>query len=431
MPQVPPPLKFSASYRRYTPEIAELLMRISAALATVRAARVLPAVADELRANARVGTIHYSNLIEGNELPMVAAERAARGALTPDSKAKIELVDYVNALDLIDERVEAGTLQMTPEFLKELHGVTTRGLGRDDDAHFKPHHEGEWRDGIALVVDRITQQVLHEGPPHEEVPDRMASLFEWMHSKLETEQPFIVAGVMHYGITDIHPFADGNGRVARLFQAAVLTKAQATPGRMFSFERYYAEDRPAYYEALRSVRRRTFNMEFWLEYFLRGLAEEYERVASTVADLSQLAAGGDRDPIRLTSSQQNGLARLRLEGRREFARRDYEAAAGVSRSTAGNELRTLVQHGVLTIRGSSSATRYAFAGLGGPASGTTRPGRKPKWTDHSIEKALRVWLDGRSGWPSYDEFVLEGKRDLYAAASRNGGIARWRKIMGL
>ena len=429
--EIPPSLRFSANYRRYTPEVAGLLMRVSAALGTVRTARVLPAVADELRASARVGTIHYSNLIEGNELPMIAAERAARGALAADTRAKIELVNYVGALDLIDERVDDGTLELTPEFLKELHGVTTKSLGREDDPHFKPHHEGEWRDGVALVVDRISGQVLHEGPPPEEVEPRMRSMFEWMHNKLGTEPPFIIAGVMHYGITDVHPFADGNGRVARLFQAAVLTHAQALPGRMFSFERYYAEDRTAYYEALRSVRRRTFNMEFWLEYFLRGLAEEYERVASTVVDLGRFATGADQAPLRLTNSQQNGLTRLRLDGRREFTRRDYEAAAGVSRSGANSELQALVRHGVLNVHGRGATTTYAFADSAGPTAATTRAGRKTTWTEHAIEHELRAWLDGRSSWPPYSEFVAAGKRDLYAAASRNGGVARWRRIIGL
>ncbi|HTW13192.1 MAG TPA: Fic family protein [Solirubrobacteraceae bacterium] len=431
MDEIPSSLRFSADYRRYTPEAAGLLMRISEALGTVRAARVLPAVADELRASARVGTVHYSNLIEGNQLPMIAAEQAARGALAPDTKAKIELVNYVNALDLIDQRVDDGTLELTPGFLKELHGVTTKGLGREDDPHFKPHHEGEWRDGTAVVVDQLTHQILHEGPPAEEVEPRMRSMFEWMRGKLGTELPFIVAGVMHYGITDVHPFADGNGRAARLFQAVLLTQAQALPGRMFSFERYYAEDRTAYYDALRSVRRNTFNMEFWLEYFLSGLAEEYERVASTVVDLGQLAAGAEQAPLRLSASQQNGLTKLRLDGRREFTRRDYEPAAGVARSAAGKELQGLVRHGVLTVRGRGATTTYAFAGPAGSAATTTRAGRKVIWTEHAIEHELRAWLDGRSSWPTYQEFIAAGKRDLYAAASRNGGTARWRRIMGL
>ena len=200
------------------------------------------------------------------------------------------------ALDLIDERLADGALAITPEFLKELHGTAMRGLGRADDPHFKPHHEGSWRDGVAVVVDRITNQIMHEGPPADEVPGLCEAMFDWLQRKLASgeEPPFVLAGVIHYGITDIHPFADGNGRAARLIQTALRMARDVPPGRMFSFERYYAEDRGAYYEALRSVRRNTYNMEQWLEYFLRGLVEEYERVASTVADLSSLAAAGGR-----------------------------------------------------------------------------------------------------------------------------------------
>ena len=432
MDEIPSNLRFSANYRRYTPAAAALLMRISEALGTVRAARVLPAVADELRASARVGAVHYSNLIEGNQLPIIEAERAALGTLTADSKAKIELVNYVNALDFIDEQVDAEKLELTPLFLEQLHGIAMKGLGREDDAHFKPHHEGEWRDGVAVVVDRLTGQVLHEGPPPEEVEPRMHSMFDWLQRKLSSnsEPPFILAGVMHYGITDIHPFADGNGRAARLFQAALLTHARALPGRMFSFERYYAEDRQGYYEALRSVRLRTFNMEFWLEYFLQGLAEEYERVAATVVDLGRFATAADQ-PLRLTPSQQNGLTRLRLDGRREFTRRDYEAAAGVSRSGANSELQALVRHGVLNVRGRGATTSYVFAGPSDSTNAAVRPGRKTAWTERAIERELRTLLDGRSEWPSYSEFVSAGRRDLYAAMSRNGGVARWRRFLGL
>ena len=46
--------------------------------------------------------------------------------------------------------------------------------------------------------------------------------------------PFVIAGVLHYGITDVHPFADGNGRAARLAQTALLMRAGVLPGRMFS-----------------------------------------------------------------------------------------------------------------------------------------------------------------------------------------------------
>lgn len=426
-----PVIPFTANYRRFTPAASALLMRISTALGTIRGARVLPAVADQLRASAKAGTVHYSNLIEGNELPFIEAERATRGVLDPDSRAKIELINYVAALDLIDDRLASGSLELTPAFLKELHGTTMEGLGREDDDHFKPHHEGEWRDGTALVVDRITQRVMYEAPPPAEVPSRMEGLFEWLDRKTTADEPaFVLAGVAHYGITDIHPFADGNGRAARLFQAALLMKNEVLPGRMFSFERYYADDRERYYTALRSVRERTLNMETWLEYFLAGLAEEYERVATTVTDLSALVSPKEK-PLLLTQGQERGLATLRIEGKREFNRREYEKAAGVGRGTAQAELRGLLEHGVLVPRGSGPSTRYAFSVGRRAEAGGPRPGPKRRWTDARIERELRAFLADRDTWPTPAEFREHGHGPLYLAASRAGGITRWRTLLGL
>jgi Fic family protein len=422
---------FSAQYSRFSQDASALLMRIAAALATIKAATILPAVADQLRANARVGTIHFSTLIEGNELPVLEAERAARGELDPDSRAKIELVNYVSALDLIDRRLDAGELVPDAALLKDLHRTAMAGLGREEDPHFKPHHEGEWRDGAALVVDRVTQRVMHEGPPAEKVRAAMDAMFEWLAEKLDggREPIYVLAGVAHYGITDVHPFADGNGRAARLFQVALLMRGGVLPGRMFSFERYYADDRPAYYSALRSVRERTYNMNGWLEYFLTGLAEEYERVAAAVTDLSSLTAVG-KGPLQLSAGQEAALTALRIEGSREFTRRDYERAGRVGRATAGNDLRALIEHGVVESRGSGPASRYAFTGPGRTAAPDGR-GRPTKWTEARIETGLREFLAGRDGWPSAREFAAAGRGDLYAAASRNGGIGRWRRAVGL
>ena len=426
----PEPISFSANYRRYTPQMSDALVRISTALGVIRGARVLPAVADQLRASARVGTVHYSNLIEGNELPVIEAERATRRELNRDTKAKIELVNYVNALDLIDKRRDEGNLDLTTDFLKELHGVATQGLGRDDDPHFKPHHEGEWRDGTAVVVDRLTNQAMHVGPPHEEVPPRMAGVFEWLSTKSGTESPYIRAGVAHYGITEIHPFADGNGRAARLFQAALMMDAGVLPGRMFSFERYYAADRDAYYAALRSVRERTLNIETWLDYFLAGLVEEYERVAATVEDLSSLVKPDGAAALRLTPGQERALTALRIQGRREFTRREYQDVAGVGRSAAGDDLRELVRHSVVVPRGHGSTSRYAFSSARATG-GEARRGRPAKWTDAAIERELRAFVEGRTTWPTPTDFRNAGKGSLYAAASRKGGIGRWRQLIGL
>jgi Fic family protein len=426
-------IEFSPRYNRFPQDITGLLIRIASALGTIRGASVLPAVADQLRSSARAGTVHYSTMIEGNELPFVEAERAARGDLEPNTRAKIELVNYVAALDLIDERLASGTLELDADFLKQLHSAAMAGLGREDDSHFKPHHEGQWRDGEAVVVDRMTKQIMYQAPPPAEVSPRMLGMFEWLARKLdsESEPPYVLAGVLHYGITDVHPFADGNGRVARLFQTALLMQTNVLPGRMYSFERYYAEDQNAYYGALRSVRLRTLNMEHWLQYFLRGLAEEYERVAATVSDLASLVSGTAVGPLQLTSSQQAAISALRIQGRTEFARRDYEQAAHLGRSAANADLRRLVQHAVLRTRGSGSATRYVFSAPAARPATTERRGRPARWNETSIERELRTFIAERESWPSPKEFRDAGRGDLYAAASRAGGIARWRRTLGV
>jgi Fic family protein len=428
--RTPAVIPFHARFQRWTPVALKHLTDIHTALGTIKGARVLPAVADQLRSSALVGTVHYSNLIEGNELPLIEAERAARGQLEPDSRAKIELINYVRALDLIDLRLSEGSLELAPELLKALHEVATNDLGREDDPHFKPHHEGEWRDGPALVVDRLTQQVMHQAPPAEEVEPMMRGMFEWLEDKLTRDDypPFVIAGVLHYGITDIHPFADGNGRVARLFQVAALMHLDVLPGRMFSFDRYYAEDRPAYYRALRSVRERTLNMEQWLHYYLGGLAEEYKRVAAAIEELGELAPGGT-SRLQLTRSQERALTRLRIEGRREFTRAEYQEAAGVGRTRAIEDLQPLVHHSLLAVRGHGPSTRYSLP-VRDEAHRVAGLGRHRRWTDALIERELRAYLGTTPDWPRPAQFRADGHGDLYAAASRYGGIARWRQILG-
>jgi Fic family protein len=417
-----------ANFNRYTPEATDALARIAGARAQIDVSKIRPAVEDELRVSALAETVHYSTLIEGNELPIIEAERAARGSLDPDTKAKIELVNYVGALHYLDEQAERGGIEITPETILALHRKTTEGLGSEESPHFKPRHEGTWRDGIAQVVDRASGRVMHEGPPPEEVSDRMAGLCAWVAEREDRPVDFpppVIAGVAHYALTDIHPFADGNGRVARLLSAAILMRLGLISRRLFSFERYYAENRDAYYAALRSVRAETFNMNTWLEYFLTGLATEYERAAARIAGLQALGLGSSA-PIELNTSQERGLLQLNLASLVEFRRADYERLAEVSRSTAGRDLRALEEKRLIVRRGKGAAARYRLrSSLGGE-----RRGRKRTWTDERIESELRELWGEREDWPSVEEFRRADRLALYEAVRRYGGSRTWAERLG-
>ncbi|HET7445862.1 MAG TPA: Fic family protein [Solirubrobacterales bacterium] len=419
---------FHASFTKYTAKATNALGRVAAARAQIETSEIRPAVEDELRVSALAETVHYSTLIEGNELPIVEAERAARGSLDSDTKAKIELVDYVEALHYLDGLAEGTGIEISPETILALHKKTTNGLGSEDSPHFKPHHEGAWREGIAQVVDRATGAVMHEGAPPDEVPGRMAGLCAWITEREDRTVDFpppVIAGVVHYAVTDIHPFADGNGRVARLLSAAVLMRMGFISRRLFSFERYYAEDRDAYYAALRSVRAETLNMNTWLEYFLGGLAEEYERAAARIGELQAIGLGSNAK-IELNASQERGLLQLNFSSFVEFRRADYESIAEVSRSTAARDLRDLEEKHLVVRRGKGAAARYR---LRSPID-VERRGRKRTWTDERIEHELREIWGEREDWPSVDEFRLADSLPLYEAIRRHGGSRSWAERLG-
>lgn len=117
----------------------------------------------------------------------------------------------------------------------------------------------------------------------------------------------LVAAVAHFEIAEVHPFADYNGRTARLFATAVFYRERFLDGPLFSPERYYAEDKDAYYVALRAIKR-THHLDEWLTYFVTGLAVELERIGARARELSALTRALPL-PIQLTPGQERARRR--------------------------------------------------------------------------------------------------------------------------
>lgn len=418
-PYVTKNLYFPA-FNRYPPDVMRAFGRIERARGMIEAAHILPAQEEVLRREARVGSIHYSNLIEGNELPRVEALRAVEGELEPTDRAKLELVNYVAALDVIEDRHRTNAIRYTPEFLKQLHGVMTKGLGREE-ARFKPHHEGEWRDGKVVVADAL--HVYHVAPPAEDVPNLMADRLDWLERQSgNPDYPApILAGVAHFEIAEVHPFADYNGRVARLFAVAVFYRERFMDldRALFSPERFYAEDKDAYLDALRAIKRmRTLND--WLSYFVTGLAVEFERVAENVLELNRLTASLPL-PLQLTRNQERAIAALTVDGRRDLTIGEYAGLVDVSERTASRELNALVDAGVLRARGATRDRRFVLA-----SSSHRAGGRPTKWTEERIDRELTEFVESLGHWPKYSDFETADRLPLYAAVMRTGGLERWR-----
>lgn len=199
MPYTPP---FTITNRMLilVAEIAEKTGRIS----NYRSFEAKP----HLRRNNRIRSIHSSLAIEANSLSLdeVRGVIAGKTVLGPQREIQ-EVRNAYQAYDMIGHFDPCSIAD-----LKELHGVMTY-LTVQESGVFRSGNEGVFKGGRCIFM----------APPPHLVPDQMEALFHWMRDAAHTVHPLILSSVFHYEFVFIHPFADGNGRMARLWQTAMLT----------------------------------------------------------------------------------------------------------------------------------------------------------------------------------------------------------------
>ena len=142
-------------------------------------------------------------------------------------------------------------------------------------------------------------------PEAGDVPGFMKGLVAWIN-KASNELPIpVVAGVAHYQFETIHPFYDGNGRTGRMLTTWILYKGGYDLGKFYALEEFYAQDLRSYYGALVTHPHHNYYdgrneaaITPWLEYFLKGMAVVFERVAEQVRS-EMVEDGYDQETLTL------------------------------------------------------------------------------------------------------------------------------------
>ncbi len=187
-----------------------------------------------LRRNNRIRSIHSSLAIEANSLSMdeVRSVIDGRTVLGPEKEIQ-EVKNAYQAYDMLDE--------FDPYSLRDLqkmHGIMTY-LILQDSGVFRNHNEGVFIGDICIFM----------APPHDMVPEQMRNLFDWMNHERYIVHPLIRSCVFHYEFVFIHPFSDGNGRMARLWQTALLSEWNPI-FKYLPLESRIHEFQEGYYEAI-------------------------------------------------------------------------------------------------------------------------------------------------------------------------------------
>ena len=191
-----------------TNEILSYVSSISEKIGCITAINSLEAK-PHLRKNNRIKSIHASLKIEANSLSLGQVRDVINGKNVLGEQKEIQ--EIKNAYIAYDKISEINPYSIKD--LKKFHGIMTK---------YVVEESGKFRRGEEGVFSG--DQCIFMAPPAQFVPELMEDLFRWMQESKYSVHPLILSSVFHYEFVFIHPFSDGNGRMARLWHTAILTK---------------------------------------------------------------------------------------------------------------------------------------------------------------------------------------------------------------
>jgi Fic family protein len=231
---------------------------------------------------------------------------------------------------------------------------------------------GEWRDDahgpMQVVSGPVGRRRVHfEAPPAQRLEQEMARFLAWINHP--TPEPLLIkAGIAHLWFVTIHPFEDGNGRIARAIGDLLLARADGSPQRFYSLSAQIQRDRRRYYEMLEHTQKGTLDITAWLLWFLATLDAAVEEAKQTLDRVIDKARFWQRlAGIPLNARQAKVLNRV-LDGfEGVLTARKWAALAKCSPDTALRDINDLIARGILRRSAAGGrSTRYELdLGSGG------------------------------------------------------------------
>ena len=354
------------NWRYDLPALAPALTGVSRAQGMLlgRLADVGLALRDQASLAALTDDVVETSAIEGEVLNVESVRSSVARRLGVDIGAVAPVDRHVEGVVemVLDATMNSGTL-LTAERLWEWHAALfpTGFSGMNRIA------VGRWRedaDGPMQVVSGPVgrRKVHYEAPPASRLADETAQFLSWANA--DTGEPMLIkAGLAHLWFVTLHPFDDGNGRIARAVGDLFLARADGSPQRFYSLSAQIQRERRAYYEVLERTQRGTLEVTDWLAWFLDTLARAVTSAQGTLdAALARARFWQRWAGTPLNQRQVKLLGRLLdgLEGKLTSSK--WAAIAKCSPDTALRDITQLLELGVLKkSAGGGRSTSYELA----------------------------------------------------------------------
>ena len=239
-----------------------------------------PQILEKLKEVAIVQSTKSSNSIEGIVITDKRLKKLMREEITPSDRSEGEIAGYKNVLNTIHTSYDS--IPVNSNIILQLH----RNLYK-----FVSAEGGKWKN-----QDNVIEEVQPDGKRYvrfkplsaAKTPAAMDELSEYLNQSIKEQdiEPLILIGAFILDFLSIHPFNDGNGRMARLLTLLLLYKFDYKVGRYISLEKIIEESKENYYESLRKSsvgwHEGNHNLFIWLDYFLGILLAAYEEFEDRV-----------------------------------------------------------------------------------------------------------------------------------------------------
>lgn len=229
---------------------------------------------------------------------------------------------------------------------------------------------GAWRGDspMRVVSGPLGRERIHfEAPPATRLSDEMKIFLSWWERDSKSMDGLLRAGLAHLYFVTIHPFEDGNGRLARALTDMALAQDEKLSKRYYSLSARIMMERDAYYRVLEQSQKGTLDVTAWLMWFLdchQRALEDAEKIIGRVLAKAQFWQTHAAAP--LGPRQRKAINRLLddPDGEAGLTTRRYVGMTKTSRATAYREIADLVEKGLLRhLRGKGRNVRYALCSV--------------------------------------------------------------------
>lgn len=226
---------------------------------------------------------------------------------------------------------------------------------------------GAWRPAavgaMRVVSGPVGREKIHFEAPHaDRLKAEMAGFIDWFNAPPSID-PVLQAAVAHFWFVTIHPFEDGNGRIARAIADMALARADRTAERFYSMSAQIEAERKDYYRELETAQRGDLDITPWLQWFLGCLTRSVanaDRLLASVLNKASLWRKINRNPVN--DRQRAVINRLLDDFKGYLTNAKYAKFGRCSPDTALRDIRDLLQRGILRRNpGAGRSTSYRLA----------------------------------------------------------------------